>query len=79
MELWARDLMAVQNGSGPYEAADAQRLARSRIDGRALLQGVLLARRQLGSNVSWANALENMYFQLTDTGKNRRIRLSWQQ
>lgn len=78
MELWARDLMAVQNGAGPYEAADAQRLARSRIDGRALLQGVLLARRQLGSNVSWANALENMYFQLTETGNNGRTRLSWQ-
>jgi hypothetical protein len=78
MELWARDLMAVQNGAGPYEASDAQRLAGSRIDGRALLQGVLLARRQLGSNVSWANALENMYFQLTDTGDNGRTRLSWQ-
>lgn len=78
MELWARDLMAVQSGTGPYEASDAQRLGRSRLDGRALLQAVLLARRQLGSNVSWANALENMYFQLTDTGDNGRTRLSWQ-
>jgi DNA polymerase-3 subunit delta' len=78
MELWARDLMAVQSGTGPYEASDAQRLGRSRLEGRALLQAVLLARRQLGSNVSWANALENMYFQLTDTGDNGRTRLSWQ-
>jgi DNA polymerase-3 subunit delta' len=78
MELWARDLMAVQNGADPYEALDAQRLGGSRIDGQVLLQGVLLARRQLGSNVSWANALENMYFQLTDTGDNGRTRLSWQ-
>ena len=78
MELWARDLMAVQSGAGPYEASDADRLGRSRLDGRALLQAVLLARRQLGSNVSWANALENMYFQLTDTGDNGRTRLSWQ-
>lgn len=78
MELWARDLMAVQSGTGPYEASDAERLGRSRLDGRALLQAVLLARRQLGSNVSWANALENMYFQLTDSGDNGRTRLSWQ-
>jgi len=78
MELWARDLMAVQSGAEPYEASDAERLGRSRIDGRALLQAVLLARRQLGSNVSWANALENMYFQLTDIGDNGRTRLSWQ-
>ena len=78
MELWARDIMAVQSGAGPYEASDAERLGRSRLDGRALLQAVLLARRQLGSNVSWANALENMYFQLTDSGDNGRTRLSWQ-
>lgn len=78
MELWARDLMAVQSGAEPYEAADADRLGRSKIDGQALLRGVLLARRQLGSNVSWPNALENMYFQLTDTGDNGRTRLSWQ-
>lgn len=66
MELWARDLMAVQSGAQPYQAADADRLRRSKIDGRALLKGVVLARMQLGSNVSWPNALENMYFNLTD-------------
>jgi len=78
MELWARDLMAVQSGATPFEASDTQRLGHCKIDGQALLKGVLLARRQLGSNVSWANALENMYFQLTDTGNNGRTRLSWQ-
>ncbi len=78
MELWARDLMAVQSGATPFEASDTQRLGHCKIDGQALLKGVLLARRQLGSNVSWANAIENMYFQLTDTGNNGRTRLSWQ-
>ena len=78
MELWARDLMAVQSGAKPYEASDEERLGRSKLDGQALLKGVLQARRQLGSNVSWPNALENMYFQLTDTGNNGRTKLSWQ-
>ena len=78
MELWARDLMAVQSGAMPYEASDAQRLGSSKIDGQALLRGVLQARQQLGSNVSWPNALENMYYQLTDTGNNGRTKLSWQ-
>lgn len=78
MELWARDLMAVQSGAKPYQSADAERLARCKIDGKALLKGVLLARMQLGSNVSWPNALENMYFNLIDTGKTGRTKLSWQ-
>ena len=67
MELWARDLMALQSGALPYQSGEQARLSRSRIDGRALLKGVLLARMQLGSNVSWPNALENMYFHLTNT------------
>ncbi len=78
MELWARDLMAVQCGASPFQAADESRLRRCPIEGRALLKGVMLARRQLDSNVSWPNALENMFFQLTDTGNIRRTRLSWQ-
>ena len=78
MELWARDLMAVQGGAKPYQARDVQRLSRCRLDGRALLKGVLLARMQLGSNVSWSNALENLYFHMTDTGKSGRTKLSWQ-
>ena len=78
MELWARDLMAVQSGASPYQASHAQRLGRCGIDGRALLKGVLTARQQLASNVSWPNALENMYFQLIETGNSGRTRLSWQ-
>ena len=78
MELWARDLMAVQSGGAPFQNSDRPRLERSAIDGRALLQGVLLARRQLGSNVSWPNTLENMYFQLMDNGNDGRTTLSWQ-
>lgn len=68
MELWARDLMALQSGAAPYQSKDLERLRRSKLDGRALLKGVLLARMQLGSNVSWPNALENLYFNLTDNG-----------
>ena len=68
MELWARDLMVLQSGALPYQSGDEARLRRSKIDGRALLNGVVLARMQLASNVSWPNALENMYFQLTDSG-----------
>ena len=64
MELWARDLMAVQSGAAPYQRADEARLKRCRLDGRALLRGVIRARMQLGSNVSWPNALESMYFDL---------------
>jgi len=78
MELWARDLMAVQSGCPPFQASDAERLRRCPIDGRALLRGVVEARKQLGSNVSWPNTLENMYFQLTQSVSSRRNRLSWQ-
>ena len=64
MEAWARDLMAVQCGAEPYAAGDRDRLARCGLDGEALLRGVVLARMQLAGNVSWPNALENMYFNL---------------
>ena len=64
MELWARDRMAVQAGATPYQAGDADRLARARIDGLALLKGVVEARMRLSSNVGWPGVLENMYFQL---------------
>ena len=78
MELWARDLMALQSGAQPYERADLTRLGRSRLEGRALLKGVMLARMQLGSNVSWTNALENMYFNLAENSNTGRTKLSWQ-
>ena len=72
MELFARDLMALQSGATPYQTGESERLRRSKLDGRALLKGVVLARMQLASNVSWANALENMYFTLTESGLIRR-------
>ena len=64
MELWARDLMAVQAGLAPFQSADEDRLKKSTICGRQLLKAVIKLRMQLGSNVSWANALETMYFGL---------------
>ena len=78
MELWARDLMAVQSGAEPYQAQDRDRLSRSRLDGMRLLKGVVTLRMQLSSNVSWPNALENMYFKLLENGQNGRTTLSWQ-
>ena len=78
MELWARDRMAVQAGAKPYQTADADRLAGSGIDGRALLKGVVEARMWLQSNVSWPNVLENMYFNLIDINDSGRTSLSWQ-
>ena len=64
MELWARDLMAVQNGAEPFEADQRARLARSKLDGQRLLRAVLRARRELEANVSWDNALSEMYFSM---------------
>lgn len=78
MELWARDLMAVQNGGDPYQAQEAARLGACRVDGGALLKGVVYARRQLESNVAWPSALEHLYFGLTEAGNSGRTVLSWQ-
>ncbi len=64
MELWARDLMAVQSGAAPYQSGDESRLRRCRIDGEALLKGVVRARMELESNVAWPYALETLYFGL---------------
>lgn len=78
MELWARDRMAVQAGAQPYQAGDRDRLGRGRIDGRALLKGVVEARKRLASNVAWPGVLENMYFDLINTENSGRTTLSWQ-
>ena len=64
MELWARDLMAVQNGAEPFGRGDVQRLRSSRLSGAKLLKAVMNAGRQLSANVSWINVLETMYFGL---------------
>ncbi len=66
MELWARDLMAVQSGAAPYQSEEAARLSGLRLSGRALLGGVMQARARVAGNVTWQNALESMYFQLID-------------
>lgn len=65
MELWARDLMAVQNGAEPFEREDAARLSRSKLNGSRLLRAVMEASRRLAANVSWVNVLETMYFELS--------------
>ncbi len=64
MELWARDLMAVQEGGAPFEAPDEARLRQSKLNGAKLLRAVMRARQQLFSNVAWNQALETMYFEL---------------
>ena len=64
LELWARDLMRVQNGAQPMQIQDADRLRKSAFCGSRLLQSVILARRQLSDNVSWGGILENMFFRL---------------
>ena len=65
MELWARDLMRVQNGAQPLESGSAEKLKQSKYSGSALLKRVMLARQQFSANLSWANVLESMFFQLS--------------
>ena len=64
MELWARDLMRVQNGVQPCQADELARLQKSKYSGNLLLQRVMHARRQLAANLSWVNVLESMDFSL---------------
>ena len=64
MELWARDLMAVQNGGTVFQSEDRTRLERSRLNGAKLLKAVMTAGQMLSANVSWVNVLETMYFGL---------------
>lgn len=65
MELWARDLMRVQNGAQPLDAQSEARLMRSRYTGSALLKRIIRARQQLNANLSWVNVLESMDFELS--------------
>ena len=64
LELWARDLMRVQNGAQPFELEDVDRLRASKYRGSALLRGVIEARKRLSANLSWVNVLESMDFAL---------------
>lgn len=64
MELWARDLMRLQNGAPPLDAAGIAQLKQSKYSGSLLLQRIVLARRQFRANLSWVNVLESMAFDL---------------
>ena len=72
LELWARDLMALQNGAPPFEADDVAKLQRCGIHGKRMLDAVLLARRQINANVAWTYVLENLYFSLLSHPKSTR-------
>lgn len=61
MEVAARDRMAVENGGAPMTD-----VARIRLDGRALLLGVMEMRRMLAKNVSFSNALEKLYLETAE-------------
>lgn len=62
--LGARSDARTERGRGPLDAASDARLRASRYSGSALLQRVMLARRQLEANLSWTNVLESMDFEL---------------
>lgn len=62
MELFARDLMAVQNGAEPF--SDAEALRTCRIGGAKLLRAIMLARQRLQANVAWTSVLESLFFSL---------------
>jgi len=67
MELWARDLMRVQNGLEPALSADKHKLEKSSCSGSMLMRKIIELRKKLAANVSWINALESMDFELTET------------
>ena len=66
LELWARDLMRVQNGAEPLQTADKHKLEKSSCSGSMLLRRIMDLRKKLAANVSWINALESMDFALTE-------------
>ena len=66
LELWARDLMAIQNGAEPFSEADAEKLRADRLSGARLLKAVMLARQRLSANVAWTSVLESMFFSLIE-------------
>ena len=66
LELWARDLMRVQNGMPPLEMDRAAQMKKSRLLGSHMLLCVMRLRRQAASYVSWMSALERMCFALLE-------------
>ena len=57
--------MRVQNGAEPLDTGSLAKLKQSKYSGSALLKRIMLARQQLSANLSWANVLETMFFQLS--------------
>lgn len=66
LELWARDLMRVQNGASPLQLREEARLKKSAYSGNRLLQYIVSARKQLSNNISLTAAMENMLFRLAE-------------
>ena len=64
MELWARDLMAVQNGAEPF--LDSDELRSEKLSGARILKAIVLARQRLQANVAWTSVLESMFFSLIE-------------
>ena len=64
MELWARDLMAVQNGAEPF--LDSDELRSEKLSGARALKAIVLARQRLQANVAWTSVLESMFFSLIE-------------
>lgn len=66
LELWARDLMRVQNGADPLQLQDEARLKKSACCGNRLLQSVVTVRKQLSNYVSLTAAMENLLFHMAE-------------
>ncbi len=64
LELWARDLLRVQNGMEPLESDRVAALKKSGLRGSGMLMHVMQLRRQAASYVAWMSALEAMCFAL---------------
>jgi hypothetical protein len=67
----AGDMMRAECGLGGSQPDGGPRDLK--IDGEALMKGVLAARQKLSANVSWQTVLEMMYFD------SLRGSISWQQ
>lgn len=66
IELWAWDLMRVQNGADPLEINDLSKLEKSKINGNKLLRIVAEARQNRNVNVGWSNLLEPLLYRIAE-------------
>lgn len=65
MELYARDLMVIQDADGAVIQTDIEEtLLRQRFIGSSMLRGILEARKRLASNVAWQSVLEMLFFDM---------------